>query len=125
MAPDLVPRRGVFIAFEGGEGSGKSTQADLLATELRRHGWDVVVTHEPGATDVGRQIRGLLLVRDAGAAGTVTLAPRAEALLYAADRAHHVANVVRPALTRGAIVISDRYIDSSLAYQGAGRTLPV
>jgi dTMP kinase len=124
--PEIAPRRGLFIAFEGGEGSGKSTQVDLLATALIADGWDVVVTREPGATEVGLRIRSLLLDRpDAGLAGAVALAPRAEALLYAADRAHHVASVVRPALAKGSIVISDRYIDSSLAYQGAGRTLPV
>lgn len=125
VLPETTPRRGVFVVFEGGEGSGKSTQVELLAADLRSQGWDVQVTHEPGATEVGQQIRGLLLDRSAGATAAVTLAPRAEALLYAADRAHHVANVVRPALSRGSIVISDRYIDSSLAYQGAGRTLPV
>jgi dTMP kinase len=124
--PEIAHRRGVFIAFEGGEGSGKSTQVDLLATALIADGWDVVVTREPGATDVGLRIRSLLLDRPtAGVAGAIAMAPRAEALLYAADRAHHVATVVRPALAKGSIVISDRYIDSSLAYQGAGRTLPV
>jgi dTMP kinase len=124
--PEIAPRRGVFIAFEGGEGSGKSTQVDLLATALIADGWDVVVTREPGATEVGMRIRSLLLDGPStGVAGVVALAPRAEALLYAADRAHHVATVVRPALAKGSIVITDRYIDSSLAYQGAGRTLPV
>jgi dTMP kinase len=124
--PEIAPRHGLFIAFEGGEGSGKSTQVDLLATALIADGWDVVVTREPGATDVGLRIRSLLLDRPAtGVAGAVALSPRAEALLYAADRAHHVTAVVRPALAKGSIVISDRYIDSSLAYQGAGRTLPV
>src|SRR5690606_28078447 len=83
------------------------------------------VTREPGATEVGERIRSLLLEPAPGAAGPVSPSPRAEALLYAADRAHHVATVVRPALAAGRIVISDRYIDSSLAYQGAGRTLPV
>jgi dTMP kinase len=95
----------------------------LLAERLRAAGRDVVVTREPGATDVGSRIRGLLLDRDPAEAGAI--APRAEALLYAADRAHHVATVVRPALARGAVVVSDRYVDSSLAYQGAGRVLPV
>jgi dTMP kinase len=112
-------RTGVFVVFEGGEGAGKSTQVTRLAEMLRGDNRDVVVTREPGATDVGARIRGLVL--DKGDAPS----PRAEALLYAADRAHHVATVVRPALARGAVVISDRYVDSSLAYQGAGRTLPV
>jgi dTMP kinase len=112
-------RTGVFVVFEGGEGAGKSTQVTRLAEALRAENRDVVVTREPGATDVGARIRGLVL--DKGDAPS----PRAEALLYAADRAHHVATVVRPALARGAVVISDRYVDSSLAYQGAGRTLPV
>ncbi|HEU4346219.1 MAG TPA: dTMP kinase [Actinoplanes sp.] len=112
-------RQGVFVVFEGGEGAGKSTQVNRLASELRAAGRDVVVTREPGATDVGARIRGLVLDKSEAPS------PRAEALLYAADRAHHVATVVRPALQRGAVVISDRYVDSSLAYQGAGRTLPV
>ncbi|MGC9670305.1 dTMP kinase [Planosporangium sp. 12N6] len=116
------PRRGLFIVFEGGEGAGKSTQVNRLAETLRAQGRDVLVTREPGATEVGERIRGLLL-HDQPASGTLT--PRAEALLYAADRAHHVAALVRPALARGEVVISDRYVDSSLAYQGAGRTLPV
>ncbi|MGN9774670.1 dTMP kinase [Micromonospora sp. H33] len=112
---------GLFVVFEGGEGAGKSTQLALLADRLRDRGRDVVVTREPGATPVGERIRSLLL----GQPGSDVPSPRAEALLYAADRAHHVATVVRPALARGAVVISDRYVDSSLAYQGAGRTLPV
>jgi dTMP kinase len=113
---------GAFVVFEGGEGAGKSTQVAALAEALRHRGREVVVTREPGATDVGERIRGLVL---GGTTGAMPLSPRAEALLYAADRAHHVATVVRPALARGAVVISDRYVDSSLAYQGAGRTLPV
>jgi len=109
---------GLFIAFEGGEGAGKSTQARRLAQALTARGYDVVVTHEPGATTVGRDIRQVLLDRD-----NTQMSPRAEAMLYAADRAQHVAEVIRPALERGAILITDRYIDSSLAYQGGGRTL--
>ncbi len=120
--PEVTARKGLFVVFEGGEGAGKSTQAVKLAAWLRLQGHTVVVTREPGATDIGSRIRALLLNRELT---QETLSPRAEALLYAADRAHHVATVVRPALARGEMVISDRYIDSSLAYQGAGRTLPV
>jgi dTMP kinase len=110
---------GVFVVFEGGEGGGKSTQSVRLAAWLRGEGRVAVLTREPGATEIGARIRGILL--DKASTG---LAPRAEALLYAADRAHHVASVIRPALARGEVVISDRYVDSSLAYQGAGRALP-
>jgi dTMP kinase len=109
---------GLFVAFEGGEGAGKSTQSKLLATWLNERGYEVVTTREPGATPIGRQLRQLLLDPDSG-----EIAPRAEALLYAADRAQHVAMVIRPALARGAVVVSDRYVDSSLAYQGVGRSL--
>jgi dTMP kinase len=106
-----------LLALEGGEGAGKSTQAERLAEELRRLGHEVVVTREPGATPVGAAIRGLLLDPEA------QLTDRTEALLYAADRAEHVARVVRPALERGAVVVTDRYVDSSVAYQGYGRGL--
>ncbi|MFD9158099.1 dTMP kinase [Streptomyces goshikiensis] len=109
---------GFFIALEGGDGAGKSTQVQALADWIRGKGHEVVVTREPGATPVGKRLRSILL--DVSSAG---LSNRAEALLYAADRAEHVDTVVRPALERGAVVITDRYIDSSVAYQGAGRDL--
>ncbi|HEX8632400.1 MAG TPA: dTMP kinase, partial [Catenuloplanes sp.] len=121
-AAEPFNRHGIFVVFEGGEGAGKSTQVTRLAEALRAQQRDVEVTREPGATPVGARIRSLVLD---GATREEAPSPRAEALLYAADRAHHVAAVVRPALARGAVVISDRYVDSSLAYQGAGRTLPV
>jgi dTMP kinase len=111
------PYPGFFLVFEGGEGAGKSTQVQAVAAWFAARGLEVVSTREPGATDLGRRLRALLLDPD------VTLSPRGEALLYAADRAEHVATVVRPALDRGAAVLSDRYVDSSLAYQGAGRAL--
>jgi dTMP kinase len=114
------PLNCLFIALEGGEGAGKSTQAKFLGDWLRSAGHQVVVTHEPGATVVGRQLRGLLLDR-----ATRSLSARGEALLYAADRAEHVSTVIIPALERGAIVVTDRYVDSSIAYQGAGRELPI
>jgi dTMP kinase len=110
---------GLFLAFEGGEGVGKTTQARLTAIWLREQGYDVVATNEPGATKIGMRLRALLL--DTAHA---SMSPQCEALLYAADRAEHVAKVVDPALERGAVVITDRYIDSSLAYQGAGRGIP-
>jgi dTMP kinase len=106
----------VFVTFEGLDGSGKSTQARLLADRLRAEGTDVVSTREPGGTELGEAVRDLLLH-----AGDVT--PWAEAALFAAARAQHVAEVVRPALDRGATVVCDRYLDSSAAYQGAGRGL--
>jgi len=110
---------GVLVAFEGGEGAGKSTQSRLLADWVRGRGHEVVLTREPGGTAVGRQLRATLLDPASG-----ELSARAEALLYAADRAEHVATVIRPALARGAVVVTDRFVDSSLAYQGAGRSLP-
>lgn len=108
---------GLFITIEGGDGSGKSTQAKLLAQWLIGEGHTIVRTREPGGTDVGVEIRELVLHHRGD------IDPRAEALLYAADRAHHVATLVKPALERGEIVIQDRYFDSSVAYQGAGRVL--
>ncbi|MEU6017788.1 dTMP kinase [Streptomyces sp. NPDC047515] len=117
--PAVAPAAtGFFLALEGGDGAGKSTQVEALADWIRAKGHEVVVTREPGATPVGKRLRSILL--DVSSAG---LSNRAEALLYAADRAEHVDSLVRPALERGAIVISDRYIDSSVAYQGAGRDL--
>lgn len=109
--------RGLWITLEGGDGSGKTTQAALLEEWLRGQGRTVVRTREPGGSEVG------VLVRDIVLHHRGEIAPRAEALLYAADRAHHVAAVVRPALDRGDVVIQDRYLDSSVAYQGAGRVL--
>jgi len=108
---------GLFITLEGGDGSGKSTQAELLSAWLTDAGHTVVRTREPGGTDLGVELREIVLHRRGD------IAPRAEALLYAADRAHHIATKVRPALERGEIVIQDRYLDSSVAYQGAGRIL--
>jgi dTMP kinase len=109
--------RGLFISLEGIDGVGKSTQSDLLEDYLRELGQPVVRTFEPGGTELGQEIRHLLLHRKGD------VAPRSEALLYAADRAHHVATKVRPALERGEAVITDRYLDSSVAYQGVGREL--
>lgn len=110
--PSLPPA--VFIVFEGGDGAGKSTQVGLLGDWLAEQGHDVVRTREPGGTPLGQAVRDVLLHGD-------HVDPRAEALLFAADRAHHVATLVRPALARGATVVSDRYLYSSVAYQGAGR----
>jgi dTMP kinase len=107
----------VFITFEGIDGVGKSTQVELLIAHLESNGKTVCRTHEPGGTELGTEIRHLLLHRKG------EVAPRAEALLYAADRAHHVATKIRPALERGEVVVSDRYMDSSIAYQGSGRHL--
>ncbi len=109
---------GIFIAFEGGEGSGKSTQTVLLKNYLESIGEEVLTTREPGGTELGKSLRTILLDPATGA-----ISPRSEALLYAADRAHHVYSVIRPALEAKKIVITDRYLDSSIAYQGAGRVL--
>ena len=108
---------GLFVAFEGGDGAGKSTQAALLVSSLRDRGLDVVQTREPGGTEVGAAIRQLLLEPDSA------IDAKAEALLFAADRAQHVAQVIRPALERGAVVVSDRFLASSIAYQGFARDL--
>ncbi|AUG28957.1 MULTISPECIES: dTMP kinase [Microbacterium] len=109
--------RGLWVTFEGGDGTGKTTQASLLERWLRDQGRTVLRTREPGGTEVGVLIRDIVLHHRG------EVAPRAEALLYAADRAQHVATLVRPALDRGEVVIQDRYLDSSVAYQGAGRVL--
>jgi len=108
---------GLFLTLEGGDGSGKSTQMGALTEWLEQQGRTVVQSREPGGTDLGLELREIVLHRRG------FIAPRAEALLYAADRAHHIATVVRPALERGDVVIQDRYLDSSVAYQGAGRVL--
>ena len=115
-APTSAP--GLFVAFEGGEGAGKSTQARALAEALTAAGREVVLTREPGGTPAAEAIREVVLTPEFAG-----LDMRAEALLYAAARAEHVARLVRPALARGAVVITDRYIDSSIAYQGIGRGL--
>lgn len=107
---------GVFVSFEGGDGAGKSTQSRMLKAALEVLGREVVLTREPGGTELGLAIREVLLHGD-------HVAPRAEALLFAADRAHHVATLIRPALERGGVVLTDRYLDSSVAYQGVARAL--
>jgi dTMP kinase len=113
-----APAKGIFIAFEGGEGTGKSTQSKMLKKWLEQEGESVVLSREPGGTDLGQGLRKILLGHETG-----VISPRAEALLYAADRAHHVFSLIRPALDRGDVVVTDRYFDSSIAYQGAGRVL--
>jgi dTMP kinase len=110
--------RGLFIAIEGGEGAGKSTQTGLLAEYLKSRGYEVVVTREPGGTPTAEKIRNLLLDPQ-----VTDMPDQTEALLFAAARADHAANLIRPALERGAVVICDRYIDSSVAYQGVARGL--
>ncbi|MDN6429119.1 MAG: dTMP kinase, partial [Propionibacterium sp.] len=110
---------GLFITFEGGDGAGKTTQLDRVREWFETHGHRVLVTREPGGTELGTDLRRLIQH------GPEDVDARTEALLYAADRAYHVATVVRPALAAGTIVLGDRYIDSSLAYQGAARDLGV
>jgi len=111
-----LPHRGCFVSFEGGDGAGKSTQRNLLGDWLAGLGHDVVLTREPGGTALGQVMRDAVLHGE-------DVDPRTEALLYATDRAHHVHQLVRPALARGAVVVTDRYLDSSVAYQGAARDL--
>ncbi|WEV76775.1 dTMP kinase [Janibacter cremeus] len=108
--------QGTFIAFEGGDGAGKSTQVRRLARAFEEAGREVVITRQPGGTVLGGALRDLVLHGD-------EVTPRAEALIFAADKAQHVEEVVLPALEDGAVVITDRYIDSAIAYQGAGRDL--
>jgi dTMP kinase len=120
VSPGVFSEHGLFVCFEGGEGAGKSTQARLLRDRLAEHGRTVLLTFEPGDTPVGKEVRRIVLDPATG-----DLADRTEALLYAADKAEHVDQVVLPALARGDVVITDRYVDSTLAYQGAGRTLDV
>lgn len=116
--PAVYSATGVFVCFEGGEGSGKSTQARLLHERLQAEGYAVRLTFEPGDTPVGKELRRIVLSPETG-----SLSHRTEALLYAADKAEHIDTVVRPALDRGEVVITDRYVDSMLAYQSGGRDL--
>jgi dTMP kinase len=118
--PGAYSETGLFVCFEGGEGAGKSTQSRLLHDWLVERGETVLLTFEPGDTPVGKELRRIVLDPATG-----ELSDRTEALLYAADKAEHVDHVVLPALARGEVVITDRYVDSTLAYQGAGRTLDV
>lgn len=117
--PGVYAESGLFLCFEGGEGAGKSTQSQLLRDWLVDAGREVLLTFEPGDTAVGRQVREIVLSPETG-----HLADETEALLYAADKAEHLDKVVWPALRAGAVVITDRYVDSTLAYQGAGRAIP-
>lgn len=116
--PAAQPAPGLFVAFEGGDGAGKSTQARLLAEALQAEGREVLLTREPGGTQIGEKLRGLVLEHGHG-----EIDPRTEALIFAAARAAHVAQAIRPALARGAVVITDRYIGSSIVYQGIARGL--
>ncbi len=116
--PGAARPGGLFVTFEGVEGSGKSSQIRRIARRLAAAGLEVVTTREPGGTELGRRLRALLLGTD-----VAPIAPRVELLLYAADRAQHVAEVIGPALARGAVVLCDRYLDATIAYQGYGRGL--
>jgi dTMP kinase len=116
--PGVYPTNGLFIALEGGEGAGKTTQASLLVQWLTEQGQQVLLTREPGATELGKTLRQIVLDPATG-----DISHRAEALLYAADKAEHVDSVIKPALQKGVVVITDRYVDSALAYQGSGRDL--
>ncbi|GAB2564488.1 dTMP kinase [Kribbella endophytica] len=116
--PGVYPTTGLFVALEGGEGAGKSTQSALLVTWLEERGQHVLLTREPGATDLGKTLRQIVLDPATG-----DISHRAEALIYAADKAEHVDSVIKPALKAGSVVITDRYVDSALAYQGSGRDL--
>lgn len=118
MAPPVFSEQGLFVVFEGGDGVGKSTQVRLLCEWLASVGRPFLQTFEPGDSVAGKQIRQIVLDPATG-----ELAAKAEALLYAADKAHHLQEVVRPALARGEVVVCDRYVDTMLAYQGAGREL--
>lgn len=118
--PSPTPERGLFIVFEGGDGAGKSTQATRLADALGEAGYDVVRTREPGGTEIGEKLRGLVLDHGHG-----TVDARTEALMFAAARAAHVEQLVLPAMAAGQMVVCDRYVDSSVAYQGVGRGLGV
>lgn len=120
MNAGVFSEHGLFVCFEGGEGAGKSTQSRLLRDWLVGRGHTVLLTFEPGDTPVGKELRRIVLDPATG-----ELSDRTEALLYAADKAEHVDHVVLPALARGEVVVTDRYVDSTLAYQGAGRTLDV
>ena len=113
-------RRGLFIVVEGGDGAGKTTQLTLLNEALSARGYRVITTREPGGTEIGEKLRALVLE-----AGQGTIDDRTEALIFAASRAAHASQLIRPALAEGAIVLSDRYIDSSAAYQGVGRDLGI
>lgn len=115
-SPRLVAVIGLFIAFEGGDGAGKSTQVDLLAERLAQEGYAPLLTRQPGGTALGQALRNLVLHGD-------HMSARAEALIFAADKAQHVEELIRPALLAGEVVITDRYTDSAVAYQGAGREL--